>query len=84
MKKASFVQLHDGFFLPSGTGGQVGNTLPPANKTLDNLDLYLLDSGQVQMEWTAKGSKHRYVIGAAAVKGVLLTPDDPKTAKPKA
>lgn len=85
MKKVSHVQLHDGFFLPNG-GGQIGNTLPPVNKTLPNLEMFLLDSGQVQMEWgNSVPSKSRYVIGAANVKGALLAPpEEPKAVKAKA
>lgn len=83
MRKAKIVSLHDGFFLPGGLGGDMPKTLPPANKTMPNLELYLLDSGQVEMKWGQNGVFNQYVIGAANVKGVLLDSSELETKSSK-
>lgn len=71
-KKVSRIELHDGFFIPGlladQGGGQFGKSLPPANKTLRELEMTLLDDGSVEVSWH-DGQRKRYItLGAANIK----------------
>lgn len=87
MRRAKYVQMHDVLHVPGA--GSLPNTLPPSNKTLANLELYLLDGGQVLMQWGPdKDKPNEFVIAAGNIKGTLLAAEDKKPVvketKPKA
>lgn len=71
-KKLSRVELHEGFFIPGVLadqgGGQFGKSLPPAGKTMLDLEMTMEESGAVEVEWGPKASRKAITIGAANVK----------------
>lgn len=81
-RKVTFVELHEGFFIPGVLadqgGGQFGKQLPPASKTLVDLDMTLLDSGALEMEWGPGHNRTAITIGAANIKYAKHAPREKK------
>lgn len=86
-KKVSRVELHDGFFVPGllqdQGGGQFGKSIPPANKTLENLDMTLLENGSVEIEWGKDNAKNAITIGAANIKYAMHAARPKETTRAK-
>lgn len=74
-KKVTYAQLHDGFFVPGMKNGQFDKTLPPANKTLDNLEMELQDSGALSVSW-ADGKYRKSITVAAANIKIVMHPSE--------
>jgi hypothetical protein len=60
------AQLYEGFFIHGL--GELPKTLPPQNKTLQNLAMTLLDNGSLLVEWDEGAWRKSFTLGAATVK----------------
>lgn len=77
-RKVTYAKLHDSFFIPGASVGNMKDTLPPDNKTLPNFDMqYIEETGALLLSWDGVGVggkpvKKQYIIGAATVKCAQL------------
>lgn len=79
-KPITHAELHDGFFIPGvSAGGNFTKSLPPTNKTLKDLQMWLEDSGALTLKWVEGKYNKEVYIGAANVKFALpVTTSDGK------
>jgi len=77
-KKVVYAKLHEGFFIPGGVGspGNMSDTLPSQNKTLENFSMQEDDLGRLILTWTqGRGRIERSCSVAAANVKVAVYED---------
>lgn len=77
-RKVKYARLQTGMYIP-GLTGELGNTLPPSNKTLDNLDMTALEASLL-VSFTYKGIKKEILIPYGNVVLADLVPEEVKPA----
>lgn len=75
-KRVSLVRMYETFHV-GGSFGELKQTLPPDNKTLPNLEMYLEDNGTITVKWDGHPG---VAIGPAGYKGVVFAVEAPKPA----
>ena len=75
------ARLHSNLFL-GGSAGELGDSLPPANKTLDGLSLTALGDhgveGGLLVEFKVRGVSISALIPSANIKHLELAPEETK------
>lgn len=72
-RRVTFARLHQNIHLPGA--GELGNTLPPSSKTLNNLVMTFVDAGLV-VKFSYNRINSELLIPAANVAVASLAPEE--------